>query len=114
MDTNYTESEIRQKIENYKQEQAELKEKSTNVFSSWQAIIVYILLIILGVNLVLRLWRMPWGIGLMLLILFVLFAYGLPQMGKIIQANNQLKKRDKEKDKEIAKLHQMLENVMKK
>lgn len=112
MDTNYTESEIRQKIENYKREQAELKEKPTNVFSSWQAILVYMLLIVFGVNLVLRLWRMPWGIGLMLLILFVLFAYGLPQMGKLIKAHNQLKRRNREKDKEIALLHKMLEKKM--
>ncbi len=114
MDTNYTESEIRQKIENYKQEQSQLKEKSTNVFSSWQAILVYVLLIFLGLNVILRLWRVYWGIGLIVIILFVLFAYGLPQMGKLIKEMSRLKKKEKEKDKEIAKLHKMLENTIKK
>lgn len=114
MDTNYTESEIRQKIDEYKKERSELKEKSTNPFVSWWAILVYLLLVLLLLEFGLRLWRLPGGFGIPIVILFILGKWGLPQMGKLIKAHNQLKKINREKEKEIAKLHQMLENVMKK
>lgn len=114
MNTNYTESEIRQKIENYKKEQSQLKEKSTNPFVSWQAFIVYILLIFLCLDFGLRLWRLPWGIGMGIIILIVLLKWGLPAMWRLMKENGHLKKRDKEKEEEIAKLHKMLENTMKK
>lgn len=114
MDTNYTEFEIRQKIAEYKKERSEVKSRTTNPFSSWWAIVVYVLLLFLGIDLLLRLWRLSWGLGAVPVILFVLGKWGLPEMWKLIKENNELKRKDKEKEKEIAKLHKMLENAMKK